>query len=116
MRDLARTESEHTLFVKTRLLGFLDRSGVRVVRDHERSQRGYWHPGGREIGVRADLAGVAELKTLAHETAHCLADHRSGVERRDAETVAESTAFVVLNHYGIDTSGYSFGVRHNRQK
>ncbi len=25
----------------------------------------------------------------------------------DAETVAESVAFVFLDHYGIDTSGYS---------
>ncbi len=108
VRDLSRSDSEHTLLLKTRLLGFLDRSGVRVVRDHERDVRGYWSPGKREIGVRADLAGVTELKTLMHETAHFLAAHRGQTDRRDAETVAESTAFVVLRHYGIDTSEYSF--------
>lgn len=71
-------------------------------------QRGYWHPEKREIGIRADLTGVRALKTLAHETAHLLADHRrEGVAMEDAETVAESVAFVLLDHYGIDTSGYS---------
>jgi hypothetical protein len=30
------------------------------------------------------------------------------MDRRDVETVAESAAFVVLNHYGIDSSGYTF--------
>jgi hypothetical protein len=33
--------------------------------------------------------------------------HRDG--RDNAETVAESAAFVVLNRYGIDTSDYTFG-------
>lgn len=108
VRDLSRSDSEHTLLLKTRLMGFLDRSGVRVVRDREHEQRGYWSPAGREIGIRADLAGVTELKTLAHETAHFLASHRGQTDRRDAETVAESTAFVVLHHYGIDTGDYSF--------
>ena len=31
-------------------------------------------------------------------------NHTAGVHRRDAETCS----FVVLNHYGIDTSSYSF--------
>jgi len=62
----------------------------------------------REIGVRADLSGVQELKTLTHEAAHMLADHRrETVAMADAETVAESVAFVVLDHEGIDTSAYS---------
>jgi len=37
-----------------------------------------------------------------------VAAHSPGVERRDAETVAESAAFVVLTHYGIDSSDYTF--------
>ncbi len=43
-----------------------------------------------------------------HEGAHWLADHRGQVSRADAETVAESSAFVVLAHYGIDAGAYSF--------
>lgn len=40
--------------------------------------------------------------------AHWLADHRGSVARSDAETVAESSAFVVLSHFGIDAGAYSF--------
>jgi hypothetical protein len=43
-----------------------------------------------------------------HEAAHYVADHRGNIDRRDAETVAEGAAFVVLAHHGLDTSGYSF--------
>ena len=35
--------------------------------------------------------------------------HTLGMESRDVETVAESAALVVLQRYGIDSSGYSFG-------
>lgn len=88
----------------------LDAQGVRVVREAlPGSRRGYWEPGAKTVGVSTDLAGVAELKTLVHEAAHCLADHRpDAIDRADGETVAESAAFVVLQHYGVDTGDYSF--------
>lgn len=107
-QDLPLTEAERSLELDVALRRFIDEAGVRVVRDHEGTQRGYWHPGKREIGIRADLTGVRALKTLAHEAAHMLADHRrEGIAMADAETVAESVAFVVLDHHGIDTSAYS---------
>jgi antirestriction protein ArdC len=107
-QDLAQTEAERSLELDVALRRFIDGAGVRVVRDRDAMQRGYWHPGKREIGIRADLSGVRALKTLAHETAHMLADHRrEQIEMADAETVAESVAFVLLDHYGIDTSAYS---------
>jgi len=52
---------------------------------------------------------LRELKTLMHEAAHFAADHAGGVKWEDAETVAESAAYVTLAHFGLDTSGYSFG-------
>jgi hypothetical protein len=107
-QDLPADEHLRSLELKVALLRFIDEAGVRVVRDHEHAQRGYWNPEKREIGTRADLTGVRELKTLVHETAHLLADHRrEKVDMADAETVAESVAFVVLDHHGIDTSEYS---------
>lgn len=105
--DLPQTEVMRSLELKVALLKFLDAWQVKIVRDHERQERGYWRPEHREIGIRADLTGVSELKTLIHESAHMLADHRRQVDKDDAETVAESVAFVVLDHYGIDTSSYS---------
>ncbi len=106
--DLTQDEVLRSLELKVKLLRFLDARQVRIVRDHEGTQRGSWNPDTRAIGIRADLTGVQELKTLTHEAAHMLADHRrEGVAMADAETVAESVAFVVLDHEGIDTSAYS---------
>ncbi|MHB8644651.1 MAG: ArdC-like ssDNA-binding domain-containing protein [Thermomicrobiales bacterium] len=106
--DLTADEAERSLELSVHLHRFIDAAGVRVVRDHTSTHRGAWNPDKREIGLRADLIGVQALKTLAHETAHMLADHRrDGVAMADAETVAESVAFVVLDHAGIDTSAYS---------
>src|SRR4051794_4535635 len=55
--------------------------GVTIVREFQGAQRGYWHPTRREIGIRADLTGISEAKTTAHEVAHFLADHRGNVAR-----------------------------------
>jgi hypothetical protein len=107
-QDLPQAEAERSLELDVALRQCIDGWGVRVVRDLNGTKRGYWNPERREIGIRADLTGVRALKTLAHEAAHLLADHRrERIDRDDAETVAESVAFVVLDHYGIDTSAYS---------
>ena len=82
--------------------------GVTIVREGVERHRGYWHPARREIGIRADLTGISAAKTLSHEVAHFLADHRGNVPREDAESVAESAAYVTLMHRGIDVSSYSF--------
>ncbi|MDQ2786759.1 MAG: hypothetical protein M3Y58_17355, partial [Chloroflexota bacterium] len=96
--DLTQDEVLRSLELKVKLLRFLDERQVTIVRDHQTTHRGSWNPDTRQIGIRADLTGVQELKTLTHETAHLLADHRrDGVEMVDAETVAESVAFVVLD-------------------
>jgi len=94
--------------ITLQLISFATESGVTMVRDFTGSQRGYWHPTRREIGIRSDLTGISAVKTTCHEVAHFLADHRATVDRADAEDVAESAAYVTLMHMGIDTSGYSF--------
>ncbi len=63
VRDLSRSDTEHTLLIKTRLIGFLDRSGVRVVRDHENEQRGYWSPARRARSVSARCSAPCSAKT-----------------------------------------------------
>ncbi|HLU37232.1 MAG TPA: hypothetical protein VKZ61_15835 [Thermomicrobiales bacterium] len=60
------------------------------------------------IALSDTLEGDGRVRTPTHEAAHYMADHRGQVKREDAETVAESSAFVALNHYGIDTGSYSF--------
>ena len=83
---------------------------------------GFYNPTKRQIVVRrsvgqdedgqeyrlVDPLNVQKTKTLVHEAAHYVADHRGNIDRRDAETVAEGAAFVVMAHHGLDTAGYSF--------
>ncbi len=86
---------------------------------------GFWNPHNRQIVIRKSAADVDEetgeehslgdplniskTKTLAHELAHYIADHKNGDDRQDAEVVAESAAFVALDHVGLSTPNYSFG-------
>jgi antirestriction protein ArdC len=70
---------------------------------------GSYAPVTKAIVVHERLIGTDQAtKTLAHEAAHYVADHRCSVPKEDAETVAEGAAYVVLHHFGLDTSGYSF--------
>lgn len=57
------------------------------------------------------------IKTLIHETAHAQLHQKGNVNQLSDEYAiqelrAESIAYVVANHYGIDTSEYSFGYLH----
>src|SRR5215213_528384 len=75
-------------------------------------KRGTWNPVKRAIAVRASTVvspfAIGPTKTLAHEAAHYLADHRGAVPRDDAECVAEGAAYVTMQHFGLDTGTVSF--------
>ena len=66
------------------------------------------------IEVKTGMSQEATLETLIHETAHSMlhSDAKElaerGAGRRAVEVEAESVSFVVCDHLGIDTSGYSF--------
>lgn len=64
-----------------------------------------------EIAINADLTPLHKAKTLAHELAHALLHNPQeyGEHRGDNELEAESTAYVVLNHFGFDSASYSLG-------
>ena len=73
---------------------------------------GFYRPIEHRITVREGLAPDQACKTLAHEIAHSIL-HRDldtyHEHRGDCELEAESVAFVVLHHAGIDSGSYSFG-------
>jgi DNA primase len=71
----------------------------------------------RTVLVRADVSDAQAVKTLAHEAAHvAMHDPRggegSGGDGPDCrgliEVEAESVAYLVAAHHGMDTAGYSF--------
>ena len=80
-----------------------------------KSTNGYYSPDENRIVISKGLKGQEQiLKTIFHEMAH--ADLHRGTsaqygddQYRKQELQAESVAYVVANHFGFDTSSYSFG-------
>jgi len=68
--------------------------------------KGYYSQAG--IWVRPEESRAQQLKTLLHEIAHYYSEGVFRIPRADAETIAESAAFVVGAHYGFDTGVRSF--------
>jgi hypothetical protein len=62
----------------------------------------------RRIRVETDRSTRQRVKTLAHELAHAIL-HETVEDLSVAELEAESTAYVVCQHLGIDTAEYTFG-------
>lgn len=90
------------------LESYVTEQGITVVREELPRANGYYAPTLKRIAVDSRLAGDQATKTMAHETAHFVAEHRGWMPREDAETVAESAAYVILQHYGIDSGSYTF--------
>lgn len=83
--------------------------------DIKGNARGYCDPLVQKIAIQQGMSEAQSVKTAIHEITH--ADlHAPEVnlslndrtDRRTREIEAESTAFVVCSHYGIDTSNYTF--------
>ena len=71
--------------------------GVTVAVEDCGRPNGYYAPLQRRIVVHSRLMGTDHAtKTLAHEAAHYVAEHRAGLDRSDAETVAECVAYAIL--------------------
>ena len=79
------------------------------------SAKGFYSPSEHRIAIQKGMSDLQTLKTMVHECAHSLCDtiekKNNGELLADTfgkETRAESVAFVVCSHFGIDTSDYSF--------
>ncbi len=77
--------------------------------------KGYFHLEENRIVVQEGMSEAQTVKTLLHEASHQALHSREAMEKNgekktqnQRETEAESVAYVVCQHYGIDTSEYSF--------
>ena len=59
--------------------------------------------------MNKDLDDIHIAKTLIHEYAHSILHKQTDKEQSQREIEAESLAFVICDHFGLDTSEYSFG-------
>ena len=71
--------------------------------------KGYYSPSQNRIVVNMELEDMQIAKTLIHEYAHSILHRHSDKDSDQKEIEAESLAFVLCDHFGIDTSEYSFG-------
>ena len=85
----------------------------------ESGAHGYYHLEDKRIALSEGESELHTLKTLIHEIAHAKLhdidlnapkkELQNRPDRRTREVEAESIAYTVCQHYGLDTSDYSFG-------
>ena len=81
----------------------------------EGDAKGYYHQTEKYIAIKEDMSNVQTMKTGVHEVSHALLHDREVMDaegilkdRTTKEVEAESIAYIVCNHFGLDTSEYSF--------
>ena len=80
---------------------------------------GYYSLSDKRIAIREGMSEAQTIKTTVHELAHSRlhdfdrtkppVEAEKRKDRNTREVEAESIAYVVCQHFGIDTSDYSFG-------
>lgn len=95
-------------------------SPVPIALEHiEGSSHGYYHLAEKRIAIDDNMSELQTLKTAIHEIAHAKLhdidlnapkeEKENRPNQRTREVEAESVAYTVCQHYGLDTSDYSFG-------
>ena len=84
----------------------------------ESGAKGYYSQTEKRIAINEGMSELQNLKTLIHEIAHAklhdidlnapAKEQADRPDRRTREIQAESIAYAVCQHYGLDTSDYSF--------
>lgn len=86
--------------------------------DIDGDAKGYFHTTDHRIALQEGMSQSQTVKTFIHEVAHAKLHDREQNQDIDAildkdrntkEVEAESVAYTVCQHFGIDTSDYSFG-------
>nr|WP_142411911.1 LPD25 domain-containing protein [Clostridium sp. Marseille-P7770] len=87
--------------------------------DIPNGSHGYYHLTEKRIAIQEGMSELQTLKTAIHEIAHsklhAIDPEAPAIEQADRpdsrtrEVQAESVAYAVCQHYGLDTSDYSFG-------
>lgn len=84
----------------------------------EGGAKGYYSQTEKRIAINEGMSELQNIKTLIHETAHAklhdidlnapAKEQADRPDRRTREVQAEGIAYAVCQHYGLDTSDYSF--------
>lgn len=81
----------------------------------ESGAKGYFHVEENRIAIQKGMSEAQTVKTALHEASHATLHNKEAQSsdsdkksRNQKECEAESVAYVVCQHYGIDTAEYSF--------
>ena len=84
--------------------------------DIDSGAKGFYHQTEKRIAIQDGMSEVQTVKTAIHEMAHQKLHAKEDINildvtqsRNSKEVEAESVAYAVCQHYGINTSDYSFG-------
>lgn len=84
------------------------------VEDIRDGAKGYYSDVERKIVIKEDMSQLQTIKTMIHEMAHEKLHAKEHIDkehpsdRRTKEVEAESIAYTICQHYGLDSSDYSF--------
>ena len=76
--------------------------------------KGYYSDADRKIVLKSGMSQLQTIKTMIHEMAHEKLHAKENLDkdhpadRRTKEVEAESIAYTICQHYGLDSSDYSF--------
>lgn len=82
------------------------------------SANGYYSNADKRIAIKEGVSELQTVKTAIHEIAHAKRhdvdlnappEQQNRASRHTREVEAESIAYIVCQHFGLDTSDYSFG-------
>lgn len=130
--DVSQTEGKELPTISTDLTGSVEQyehitgaleklSPVPIVFEDipGTTQKGYFSNVEGRIVIRPSMSQAQTLKTMIHEVAHAklhaepieaaLFPDEQKKDRHTKEVEAESVAYVVCQHFGVDTSDYTFG-------
>ena len=106
-----RLEKDAPEKLKQSVMAEIEKSGYKVnfldAKGWSPSKNGETIPNEKTVSIRAGMSQAQEVKTLVHELAHIKFEHTSS--HTNSEVEAESTAYVVMSHFRIDSGDYSFG-------
>lgn len=78
--------------------------------------KGFYSPTDQSITIKEGMSDAQTIKTMVHEISHAklhnpqaLKENETPKSQGTIEMEAESVAYIVCQHFGIDTSDYSFG-------
>ena len=121
--DISQTEGEElaelTSELKGKVEGYADLydrissfTDASVHMESDIGERhGYYDVSTHEIVVKTGMSEMQTIKTLIHEVMHSILHGKDAlkVDAHTREIQAESAAYVVCQHLGIDSGEYSFG-------